>query len=92
MLEPGDPGQIDTELIMVVLALYTVAIREEAKRRAKKAHENGEEHFRMSAADVIDSMTRRALEHPLMLVMLIELRLAELTFMLHEAKRKGTVH
>ena len=89
VLEPGDPGQIDAELIMVVLALYTVAIREEAKRRAKKAHENGEKHFRMSAADVIDSMTRRALEHPLMLVVLIELRLAELTFMLHEAERKG---
>ena len=89
VLEPGDPGQIDAELIMVVLALYTVAIREEAKRRAKKAHENGEAHFKMCAADVIDSMTKRALEHPLMLVMLIELRLAELTFMLHEAERKG---
>ena len=89
VLDPGDPGQIDAELIMVVLALYTAAIREEAKRRAKKAHENGEEHFKMCAADVIDSMTKRALEHPLMLVMLIELRLAELTFMLHEAERKG---
>ena len=89
VLEPGDPGQIDEELIMVVLALYTTAVREEAKRRAKKAHEKGNTHFKMCAADIIDSMTKRALEQPLMLVMLIELRLAELTFMLHEAERKG---
>ena len=61
VLEPGDPGQVDEELIMVVLALYTTAVREEAKRQAKKAHENGNTHFKMCAADIIDSMTKRAL-------------------------------
>ena len=86
VLDPGDPGQIDAELVMVILALYVSAIRAEAARKANVAE--GEE-FDLSPSDIIDSMVKRAMEEPLMLVILIQLRLAELTFMLHEAEKKG---
>ena len=89
VLDPGDPGQIDAELVMVVLALYVSAIRGEATRKASKAENKGEADFKLSAEDIIDSMVKRAMEEPLMLVMLIQLRLAEVTFMLHEGEKKG---
>ena len=87
VLDPGDPGQIDAELVMYILALYVSAIRAEAARKAKVAE--GEESFDLSPSDIIDSMVKRAMEEPLMLVILTQLRLAELTFMLHEAEKKG---
>ena len=89
VLDPGDPGQIDAELVMVVLALYVSAIRGEATRKASEAETKGEADFKLSPEDIIDSMVKRAMEEPLMLVMLIQLRLAELTFMLHEGEKKG---
>ena len=86
VLDPGDPGQIDAELVMVILALYVSAICAESARKANVAE--GEE-FDLSPSDVIDSMVKRAMEEPLMLVILIQLRLVELTFMLHEGEKKG---
>lgn len=90
VLDPGDPGQIDAELVMVVLALYVSAIRGEAARKARDAESRGEVDFHLSPGNIIDSMVKRAMDEPLMLVMLTQLRLAELTFMLHEGEKKGS--
>ncbi len=43
------------------------------------------------AADVIDFMLERAKKYPIVMVMLLEVRYAEVLFMLHEAEKKADV-
>ena len=86
VLNPGDPNQIDEELVMYVLAVYVAAMHSliETKRGL-----NGNDAALLTASDGVDYMIDRAEEHPLIMVILLELRYAELTFMLHEAEKKS---
>ena len=83
-MTPGDPNQIDSELMMYQLAMYTVAIR--ALVDTKKSQ--GETSINISPVDVIDFMLVRAEKYPNVLCIMIEMRYAEVIFMLQEAEKK----
>jgi len=72
---------------MYVLGIYTSAIRSliEIKRDGTN-HDVG-----ISASDVVDHMISRAKVYPTIFVILIEIRYAEVIFMLHEAEQAGNV-
>ena len=83
-MNPGDPNQISTELVLYVLGMYAAAIAGTISSTPSES-----ENVNISAKDVIDHMIERAKEWPIIMVMLIELRFAELTFMLHESEKNG---
>ena len=89
--EPGDPNQIESELPMYVLGMYTGAMRAMliVKIAEAEAQDDDVEEIKVSPGDVVDFMINRSKEEPLVFVMLIELRYAELTFMLREAEKNG---
>ena len=87
VLNPGDPNQINAELIMYVLGMYAAAIRSALIGKANSAANDAE--IQLSAKEVVDHMLARAKEWPIVMMVLIELRFAELTFMLKESQRNG---
>jgi hypothetical protein len=89
VMHPGDPNQVDAELIMYHLAMYTAAIRSLVK--AKREREPGRvlDNVNVNPCDVVDHMVARAKEHPIALCILLELRFAEVIFMLHESEKKS---
>jgi hypothetical protein len=87
VMNPGDPNQINAELVMYVLGIYTSAIRALIViKRNGTTYDVG-----ISASDVVDHMISRAKVYPIIFVILIEIRFAEVIFMLHEAEREGNV-
>jgi hypothetical protein len=91
VMNPGDPGQIDSELSMYILALYTAAIRAviETKRLEFESSEAPvqQEKIKICATDIIDFMLKRARKYPIVMVILLEMRFAEVIFMLHNAEQ-----
>ena len=79
VMNPGDPRQINSELIMYMLALYVVA------QRALVSMGRTE----ISAADVVNHINERAKDHPIVKCFVDEMRYAEIIFMLQEAEKKS---
>jgi len=86
VMNPGDPNQINAELTMYVLGMYSAAILSALKM---KAAAGDTEDIILSAKEVADLMVARAKEYPIVMITLIELRFAELTFMLLESEQNG---
>jgi hypothetical protein len=84
VLNPGDPNQIDAELVMYILGMDVAALRSLIKGRGPGA-------VTISAADVVDHMIQRSEQYPIIMVILIEIRYAEVIFMLHQAEKQGDV-
>ena len=82
VIHPGDPNQINDELVMYILAIYTIAIRGTVLK--KKLTDNSPS---VSPVDVLDHMITRAKSHPIALCILVELRYAEVIFMLQDCER-----
>ena len=93
VMNPGDPNQIDSELVMYVLAIYVAAIRALIKTKEMEYKEESRrdnyqpEEVKVCAYDVVDLMLARAKEYPIVMTMLIEIRYAEVIFMLHRAEQ-----
>ena len=93
VMNPGDPGQIDSELSMYVIAFYVAALRGliEAKRvefdSRDPAAARPHQPVKICAQDVIDFMLERARHYPIVMVILLEIRFAEVVFMLHQAEQ-----
>ena len=91
VMNPGDPGQIDAELSMYILALYVAAIRAviETKRLEfeSSAAPVQQEEIKICAIDIVDFMLARARKYPIVMVILLEMRFAEVIFMLHNAEQ-----
>jgi hypothetical protein len=85
VLNPGDPNQIDTELGMYVLGIYVSAVRAVIK------HKGPGTAFSISSSDVVDHMIQRAKEFPIVMIILIEIRYAEVIFMLHQSEKESDV-
>ena len=83
VFQPGDPNQIDSELIMVHLALYVAAIRAKVKIAA------GRQQIIISPVDLVEFMVERAREEPIAMCILIEIRFAEVIFMLHKSEKRS---
>ena len=88
VMHPGDPNQVDAELIMYHLAMYTAAVRGLIKSK-RDEREPGVESINLNPCDVVDHMVARAKEHPIALCILLELRFAEVIFMLHESEKRS---
>ena len=86
VMNPGDPNQISAELAMYVLGIYAAAIH---SHLSIKAASEEDESINACASDIVDLMIERAREWPIVMVILVELRFAELTFMLDEAEKDG---
>ena len=86
VLKPGDPNQISGELPMYVLGLYAAAI---LGLLTKKEQGIDHEKVDITAKEVVDFMLERAKEWPIVMIILIELRFAELMSMLQECERNG---
>jgi len=86
VMNPGDPNQISAELSMYVLAMYSAAIQSCLKTKASSA---SSDQITICAKDVVTLMIERAKSYPIVMMILIELRFAQLAFMLHESERKG---
>ena len=73
--EPGDPNQIESELPMYVLGMYTGAMRAMliVKIAEAEAQDDDVEEIKVSPGDVVDFMINRSKEEPLVFVMLIRL-------------------
>ena len=73
--EPGDPNQIESELPMYVLGMYTGAMRAMliVKIAEAEAQDDDVEEIKVSPGDVVDFMINRLKEEPLVFVMLIRL-------------------
>lgn len=86
VLKPGDPNQINGELTMYHCAMYTMAIRGLIKAKADETN-TPNDIVQISPTDVVDFMLERAKTYPIIMCILIELRLAEVIFMLHESEK-----
>jgi hypothetical protein len=89
VMNPGDPNQISAELSMYVLAMYSAAIRSCLQTKARNNADNSCDEIKICARDVVDHMVDRAKQYPIVMMVLMELRFAQLTFMLHESERNG---
>jgi hypothetical protein len=83
VMEPGDPNQIEDELIMMLLGLFTHAILGliETKREADPNAE-----FELSAVDVLEHMLARAKKYPMVFLILNSVPLAGMIFILQDAE------
>jgi hypothetical protein len=88
VMEPGDPNQVEDELMMMVFGVTADAIMGllETKRQ-----EDPNATVELSAADVVDHMLARARKYPMVALLLLSQRLADLIFMLHEAEANQDV-
>lgn len=92
VMHPGDPNQIDGELIMYHLAMYLSAIRALVKKKREDQQiPLSTNHVKINPCEVVDYMVQRAREVPIAMCILIELRFAEVIFMLHECEKKSKV-
>jgi hypothetical protein len=80
VMSPGDPTQMSDELLLVILAQYTCAVRGLVETRIDQGGS-----LDVSAADVVDHMISRAQTSPLVLCNLLEIRFAEVVFAIHHA-------
>jgi hypothetical protein len=90
VMEPGDPNQIEDEMVMFIVGQYAAAI--EGQIDASKAL--GLVTVDSSVCDIVDHMISRAKEHKIAMVALIQLRLAECLFLLldSESNRDGAMY
>jgi hypothetical protein len=82
-MEPGDPNQVEDALMMMVFGVPTDAIMGllETKRQ-----EDRNATVELSAADVGYHMLARVCKYPMVALILLSQRLADLIFSLHEAE------
>eukprot|EP00978_Attheya_sp_CCMP212_P010044 scaffold24040_cov56-Attheya_sp.AAC.3 len=80
VMSPGDPTQMSDELLLVILAQYTCAVRGLVETRVDHGGS-----LDVSADDVVDHMISRAKTSPLVLCNLLEIRFAEVVFAIHHA-------
>ena len=93
VLHPGDPNQIDSELIMVHLAMHVAAKRAKVNEESQSLGQTVErQKISVSPVDLVDFMLKRAKEKPIAMCILIEIRFAEIIFMLHESEKKSKHH
>lgn len=83
VLHPGDPNQIDAELSMYVLGIYTAAVHSYIEM---KGQENDSEKFEVTAMEIMDHMISRARDWPIVMTVFIEIRFAHLIFILNESE------
>lgn len=88
VMDPGDPNQINAELIMYVLGMYSAAIS--SLLRIGAVEGEGED-IQVSAKDVNDLILERAKKWPIVMMVLIELRFAQIAFMLLDSEEAGDV-
>jgi hypothetical protein len=79
-LSPGDPGQTSLEQPEMTDAHYVMAMRGLSKVKHGQP---------MSAVDVDDWMLERAQEHDLCMTVLMDLRFAEIGYMIRDSEREG---
>jgi len=89
VMNPGDPNQINAELVMYVLAVYVSAMR--ALIKSRRDAEGPECDILVSAADVVDHIIERAMSYPIVFAILIEVRYAEVIFMLQQSEKTSDV-
>lgn len=82
VMEPGDPNQIEDETTMYVLAQYSAAI--DGYIAVLEKQENPT--FDVKVTDVIEHMISRAKQHKIVMVTLIQLRVAECLFLLLDSE------
>ena len=94
VMNPGDPNQIDCELAMYVLAVYISGMRGlietkkiEYEEAVRGIPDSPPPEIKICAADVVDFIVKRAKEYPIVMVILLEVRYAEVIFMLHKAEQ-----
>ena len=87
-MEPGDPNQVVNELMMMVFGVTADGIMGllETKRQ-----EDPNATVELSAVDVMDHMLARARKYPMVALLLLSQRLADLIFILHEAEANQDV-
>lgn len=78
---PGDPRDVESELLEYVCAHYRCAADELAKQKGRE----------VSPTEVDDHMWHRASQHPLCMGVLLELRFAEVTIMMRDSEKDGDV-
>jgi hypothetical protein len=83
VMEPGDPNQIEDELIMMIFGLLIDAIM---GLIATKRKDDPGASFDISAVDVLDHMRSRAKRYPMVNLVLQTLPLAGMIFMMHQAE------
>jgi hypothetical protein len=83
VMEPGDPNQIEDELIMMIFGLLIDAIMGLV---ATKRQNNPDVPFDISAVDVLDHMRSRAKMYPMVNLVLQTLPLAGMIFMMQQAE------
>ena len=81
VLNPGDPNQINTELVMYILGMYAAAIRSILDTDTSDTRK-----IEISSRKVADHMLERARRWPIIMVALLEMRFAHLIFMLNESE------
>jgi hypothetical protein len=82
-MEPGDPNQIEDELIMMIFGLLIDAIM---GLLATKRKNDPDACFDISAVDVLDHMRSRAKRYPMVNLVLQTLPLAGMIFMMQQAE------
>ncbi len=80
-MEPEDPKQVEDELMMMVLGVTADTIMGLV---ATKRQEDPNATVELSAADAVDHMLARARKNPMVALLLLSQRLADLIFLLHE--------
>ena len=78
---PGDPNQLEDELTLVIAAFNVSAIRGLVAHRKQIGGS-----LEISAVDVEEFIIERAREYPIIMVVLMQLRLAEVLLLLDEAE------
>lgn len=89
VMNPGDPNQINAELVMYVLGIYVSAMRSLLKLR--RDAQGPEADLSVSATDVVDHMFDRAKSYPIVFAILIEVRYAEVIFMLQQSESTSNI-
>ena len=89
VMNPGDPNQINAELVMYVLGIYVSAMRSLLKLR--RDAQGPEADLSVSATDVVDHMFERAKSYPIVFAILIEVRYAEVIFMLQQSESTSNI-
>jgi hypothetical protein len=89
VFNPGDPNQVDSELIMYYFAMISSAVL-----ACKEEKENNGDTSGITAAEVHRFLLSAAKETPIYTQILSEMRTAETLFLLHQADedRSSTVH
>ena len=90
VMHPGDPNQIDAELIMYHLGMYTAALQAmlQVRNQGSDTHDsNGTRSI--SPVDLVEYMIGHAKQEHIALCVLIEIRFAEVIFMLHVCEKRS---